>query len=632
MKISITFLFLCFALPLLAQSQAEFRLNPDKPKIGQQINFVYEGDFSKTIDPRFALYYLDEGRIKWIVLKSTFTGKNTIGSFKLPKGITSFCIKPRNTRSKETTEAFVFYVYKNNEIVKGARTSAANFYYGLSAYTGLNQIKTAYQLYETEFTINPELKPKLLASYLSKFAPTYINVKNDLNLIWTDSLKYGNDKVFLSKLLNVIKSSYADTLLVKQYATEFKKKYPEFSDEFISHINTLLPQIGKPTFKPALKLFEDKYQGVYNHEALDKVYEKAALNEICNNRFAEADSLISKVFSPEIKEKIYIEDVKYNLNQGENYNRAANSVQYALKLINLREMPYYMFDKENFAKTLEYAKSRYLNLYAKVLFKQNNTDSALSVLKSVQEISHDEEESEDYIELLLLSGHEEEALKVAERCFLTDESSDKIEDLWKEAYIKSNKTKQSFADYYNNLVSITDKKFEVHQYSKFNVPAIDFTLSDIKGNSFTLKKYLGKTVVLYFFDVKNTDNERDYSNTCFNTMAKDKLYKDVVFVGIDKTRIFGGNQSRLQLITDYMDKHQFGFSVLLDTHHYNERSFISYFDVAESYSSDDLSQFYVIDAKGMVRYKSFPYQGSSKNFKRELAKAIDYAKSGITKK
>ncbi|RZJ77904.1 MAG: TlpA family protein disulfide reductase, partial [Chryseobacterium sp.] len=166
-------------------------------------------------------------------------------------------------------------------------------------------------------------------------------------------------------------------------------------------------------------------------------------------------------------------------------------------------------------------------------------------------------------------------------------------------------------------------------YSRLNIKSIDIKLNDLNGVPFSLSEQRGKSVVLYFFRANSEDEEQLAKHRYFDQLVrKYESHKNIVFVAIDKTSAYDTDDSirnkvRLGILKNYLEKYDLKFRVLLDDYHYNSKnSGLTYFRVADDYSSDWSSQFYLIDKKGMVRYKSYIIPGGFKGFSRDFSKSL----------
>ncbi|RZK09577.1 MAG: redoxin domain-containing protein [Flavobacterium sp.] len=185
-----------------------------------------------------------------------------------------------------------------------------------------------------------------------------------------------------------------------------------------------------------------------------------------------------------------------------------------------------------------------------------------------------------------------------------------------------------FEQYYQNLLSTSEKQFKLPEYSKMNVVAPKFVLTNLNGDEVSSENLKGKGVVLYFFSPNYSNLIANSRDSIFNSMAiKNSDNKDLVFLGIDKTYIFEQDEIKREHIRTYKLKEfiaikDYSFNILLDRLNYNPKNTgLSYYSVADDYSSGEIGQFYIIDKAGMVKYKSY----SGTNFQRELKAALALA-------
>ncbi|MBO0798906.1 MAG: redoxin domain-containing protein, partial [Blastocatellia bacterium] len=116
-------------------------------------------------------------------------------------------------------------------------------------------------------------------------------------------------------------------------------------------------------------------------------------------------------------------------------------------------------------------------------------------------------------------------------------------------------------------------------------PAPDFTLTDLDGQSHSLKDYRGKIVALAFISVtcpvSNSYNER------MRAIAGDYGKKNVVFLGINSN----ANESPAD-IKAHAAKNNFTFTILKDEGN----------SIADAYGAERTPEIFLIDGDGVLRY------------------------------
>ncbi|MES2426959.1 MAG: redoxin domain-containing protein [Bacteroidota bacterium] len=220
-------------------------------------------------------------------------------------------------------------------------------------------------------------------------------------------------------------------------------------------------------------------------------------------------------------------------------------------------------------------------------------------------------------------------LITASRYIETGKATLQIKNVLKEAYIKDKGAADGYDQYYNSLVKKQDVRPPLLEAGKLDVKSIDFTLKDTDGKPVTLSSYKGWPVVLYFFSMDFNTPQRKAFNTAFNKIVAGHAGRNTVFLGIDRTSVSetdeaNGMQLRIEKVNNFLAQNNLNFKVLLDVFHRDPSSTArSYYAVADTYSSGDVCQFYVIDKTGIVRYKSFPYSPMPVDqFDRELTAAL----------
>ena len=184
-----------------------------------------------------------------------------------------------------------------------------------------------------------------------------------------------------------------------------------------------------------------------------------------------------------------------------------------------------------------------------------------------------------------------------------------IKKIFLESYAKVKGTPAQAETYYNQLVA--ESKLEPPPpWGKPDVKSIDFTLKDLDGKPFTLSDHLGKTVVLYFFKTNLGSEYRYEMNTRFiEVAASQQSKKDILFVGIDRSSIYNSNEAnkvpeRIKRAKEYVAGEKSNFKILLDELVNEPEQKNSHFRVSHLYNSSP-GLFYIIDKKGMLRYRYY---------------------------
>lgn len=613
-----------------AQQYKTFKLNTEKPETGKEIRFVYTGIFSRKLDPRITLYFDKGGRTTWITLKAKYTGSRTEGSFILPDSILAFCVKPRNHR--DTAEAFIFHVYQKGKLIKGSLAAAAQMYAGNMGLTGLNDTQKSMALYRSEFAQHPEIRPHYLLSYFASAAfGNDETIIRELESTWQDSLQYGKSEQFMNQLYQVA-LRYQKLTFKERLKTELIAKYPKGTLAFYETEGDVPGKIRKGDFANELNRLEKKYQLLFESGELDRIYLQYGRELVNKGLISSVDTCLEKIRNKVIQKDLYLFAATALSKSDFGLKKAEVYIQQALALLGYEKtnLPYYVSDQIGWNKTLEGYRGNYLDIYAQIQHKLGNTGAALENLKTALSINdYNDQIKVHYLQYLIAEKQYKSALETASGYISNDQETEDIRKLLFESYAKEHASAAGDEAYYQSLISLRDQQYKVPEYSKLNLKSINFTLNDLEGDQFSLAEHKGKSVILYFFNSKYTNPDQNARNGYFNQKAAEyKSNKNIVFVGIDRTPAFDSDETtreemRLESLKSYLKHNNLNFRVLLDNYIYDPKnSGNTYFRVADEYSSDSSCQFYMIDRKGMVRYKSYIIPGGFNRFMRDFSGAL----------
>ncbi|WP_285058849.1 redoxin domain-containing protein [Pedobacter ginsengisoli] len=611
MKRAALALLICTTLSYFADAQSydTFKLSTEKPEHGKIIRFVYTGTNSKKLDPVLSLYYKRNTEISSIEIKGKFTGSRNEGSFRLPDSIKAFCVKA----NADPAEAYVFQVYKNGKPIAGSWAEAAGFYADEPYYLRPENLQKALLLYRKEFEQHPELQTDYLLRYFAAAVtkPDQAVLK-DLEKTWQDSLQNGKNDQFLNDLFEVT-SKYGSMPIKEGLKEKILAKYPKGTLAF-NQAKAAFANTKGPFSEQQLYTLEQQFPLQVKSGALDQAYLYCAKTEFKKGEIAAGDVFFSKIQREQIKEELYVFAAATLLYSGKHLETASSYIQKALEM----------------TKQKKYSAAGYLYTYAQIQHRLGNVNGALNSLKSSLEIwGHGPVIIETYLKYLMEAGQYDTALNVASKYVDYSSRYNPIREIILESYAKVKGTAEGAGDYYEALQKELRQR-PVHSRGRLDVKSIDFTLKDTNGNLFTLSEQRGKSVVLYFFTTKHTDTRKYYVNGYFNEIAAaHQSRSDLLFVGIDNTWIPEPDKNkrekmRLENVGKYLANRDFKFKVLMDDLHYDAANWEkSYFKTADIYSLKGTSQFYIIDKKGIVRYKSFINGGDPEDSALELSRALN---------
>jgi len=607
------------------------KITPAQPEAGSLVKFVYSGQFSEKLMPKFTVYF-DKG--PWQTLKTKRTTRGIEGSFTIPDSVLSFTIKPANNL-RDANESLIYLVYKKGKPLPGSLAAAA-VNYKRPDYNSNLHMDIARLLYRREFKLHPELRVKYLLDYLASasWKPDSLIIR-EIHKSWLDSMQNAENDHFLTRLYNLTQRFF--WLNDKEtFKAQLLARFPD-GDLAFAEARKDLEKSGVQ-YPQKLNEIETKYRSEFALAGLDQIYSQRSRMELDRGELENAGIYIRKIRSKYVLKEAYMTGARRLLLKKTALDTAVSFMKKALDLYAFQMQPFTDEPYQPNDSGLKYVKAGLLDLYAQVLHERGDLKLALLKIEEARSTeSSGTEINEHYLNYLLESEDYKRAFSVADSCIKADILSEPIKATHRLAFLKSGSSDQtSYNNLYQRITDSVNRAFKLPDYSKYNLKSIDFTLDDIDGQRFKLSEHKGKTVVLYFFSSKyHQPVNLDWNNEFNKVYNELKNRNNMVLVGIDRTPAFDADeasrtQSRMQVITEFVKTAGYDFPVLVDKYHYDSKnSGHCYFLMSDTYSADSNGQFYVLDPKGLVRYKSYPISNATtaEHFTKELRAALKYAQN-----
>lgn len=273
-------------------------------------------------------------------------------------------------------------------------------------------------------------------------------------------------------------------------------------------------------------------------------------------------------------------------------------------------------DWNNFMKMAVYP---YYETFAKILFAQGKTNSALCYLEKALQNRNIEnlipEEAQLYTSLLVAEHQNEKAYQLLLRNVELGKATDVMIAQFRKLYTQLT---GKDADLVMDSIQKNVNSRYVQEVSKTMITgrqAFNFNLKTLNGSSVSLESLRGKVVVLDFWAT--------WCIPCVKSLPMmNKLReknRDVVFLFI----VTGEDGSEaVKRINDFMKKHQFNFTVLMDE---PEKNNPKRFVAVSNYKVTGIPTKVVIDKKGTLRFFSTGFT-SENEFINELQAMIEVTK------
>jgi len=595
-----------------AQQNGSFKLSTDKPEAGKEIGFVYTFSPSRMLRPRPGLSYQKAEKVQVMSLRGKYSRGRIEGKFRLPDSTYAFRILTDNRQNG--TEVYVFQVHKKGKPVKGAYAATAQFYG--KAGSGIRDVKKSLSLFRQEFAINPEQRPRYLLDYFNvgHFNPDPTILK-ELAKTAQDSIERGTNESFLTKFYNIA-VNYGIVELKEQLKSHLLAKYPRGQLAFTLARVGFWDRITTEDHEKEFGALEQNFTEQIAAGALDETYYNFA------RRLFKMDSIRQG--------EIYLHKIRSRDLQRELYAYAASQVSHSRS--NKEKAPFFIQKAIDMTGEKGIFRSGYLFSSGQIQHALGNLDAALSDVKaSLSPYDFGDSQTRVYLQYLQEAGKYKTALDVAEAFIKSQPESVAIKNSFMKIYSKIKGGDAGAEERYQALIKIRDKRLKIIKYNELDVTSINFKLNDIQGKPFVLSNLIGTSVVLYFFTVPTTARSA-MSNEYFNKVAAEYQFReDVVFVGIEKSYNQSiaeatGKAERLEKLKKYIERNRITYPVIQDQWIPGANAYGGHFKLAEEYSVDGTSQFYIIDKKGTVRYKNSGSQYIPAYFYTELKAALKLIK------
>ncbi len=239
--------------------------------------------------------------------------------------------------------------------------------------------------------------------------------------------------------------------------------------------------------------------------------------------------------------------------------------------------------------------------YIKVLYISGKYKEGITYAKEIALILHNGENgnyNNTYLSYAQKIMPVNEVKLLAENFLIAGKSGEYPKLILKDIYIQQKKSDSGFNDYIKKVENKKeDKKIAALKSEILNIPAPQFTLTDIEGKTVRLADYAGKVIVLDFWATWCAP-----CKASFPGMQKmvDRYKNDmgVKFLFID-TWEQGGET--LKSVADFINTHKYTFHVLMDSNS----------NVVKDYRVGGIPVKFIIGKDGKIKFKDAGYRGDA---------------------
>ncbi len=253
-----------------------------------------------------------------------------------------------------------------------------------------------------------------------------------------------------------------------------------------------------------------------------------------------------------------------------------------------------------------------LDTYAYALHKLDRIEESVPLFAEAVQLTQQSNRdiNERYANALIAIGNYQQAYDFLNELLRSGKSSPAIEESFKKAYVQVKGSEVGLTEYFSALkASGADKIKTKLQDEMLNQAAPDFELTDLAGNSISLKSLRGKIVVLDFWAT--------WCGPCLASFpgmqqAVEKFRDDsqVEFLFVNTWERGDDVQQR---VADFIREKNYPFHVLLDSKN----------EVVTAYGVEGIPTKFVIDKNGKIRFKSVGFGGDANQMVDELSMMIE---------
>ncbi len=627
-------LFIAFLFSAVTSfAQKNLKYSPEHPKAGELISITYTpaNDLMGIKVPVDGVVYIVGSKgtnAHDILLKKS--GNAYLGTVQTDTAdnFVFFGFSADGNYDKGNNEGFWIQLYDGDKVKKGSNLSLSTFYSGYNGAVGIEEAKAdkALDAMNEEFKLYPDSKKENLLTYLrtvsqvkKEEAPSII--QKEIEDFVKKGLKDETD-------YNTMRSLYSLAKLPAQanfINGVIKEKFPNGKW-------TINEAAQKYMAEKDLNLKEKMLDGMLSNIKSNpdwkgmKQSEPFFLSNLANAYAAKNDlegvkSIVKKFdITGDALAQLY-NSIAWKLQEKDENLKVADEFSEKATTWTKNEWKKPTSEKPATQSEKAWEKSRartyamYADTYAMVQYKLGNYKKGLPYTEEAAVKIMKGESADQNNTYALLASKALPANKYVpqlEKFVVDGKATSQIKDILKEAYTKKN-NEAGFDAYIAKLERESYLKMvEELKKSMLNETAPQFSLVDLDGKKVNLQDLKNKVVIVDFWAT--------WCGPCiasFPGMQKMVTkYKDDPEVKFVFINTWENGDNKLKGASDFMTTNKYNFHVLMD----NDNK------VVEAFKVSGIPTKFVVDKKGVTRFKSVGFGGSDDKLVSELTAMIDMAK------
>jgi thiol-disulfide isomerase/thioredoxin len=533
--------------------------------------------------------------------------------------VASFHLKVNENYEHNNKQGYQFLVLdKKGESKPDAEASKLIYAMNFGSNYGLNA-SNKETLKAIEYAL--EIDPQLTKQWMT----WHVHVANEADAdkgktVINDYLKSINQKETLTakdyESLSELYMRLDNQQKVDSINTIIKDRFPESSLADRILINEFYEAQSLDEKEAIFKTNEAR---LLNAKYVDYVIENLAILNYNRGNIEQFNYYSNLMKSKVPKASLYNSISWPNAEKGKDLDLTAQLSKQAMELIIteqeiLDEKPEY-FSVNQYKNNLKFYLGMYTDTHALALFKMGNIKDAIKYQAQAIEDNASPDMYERYIEFLM--ADEQYSLVVEKGATFIEEgkSTSKLKDYFKEAYNKTDETKDV-----ENVIATLEakaraKELDVLRNKLLDEEATDFTLYNLDGEAITLSELKGKTVVLDFWAT--------WCGPCIASFPGMQQvvnkYKDDDNVAIFFIDTFEDGEDRIDKVSNFIKDNNYDFNVLIDPTRENSRKHI----VADQFEIQGIPTKIIIGPSGNIKFKSVGFNGSAEKTVSEIDAMIE---------